>query len=282
MNSGSESVSTNPTRKLSVAIITFNEEKNILDCIGSVRSFADEIIVLDSFSTDKTKELVKNIDKVKFLENPFYGHVEQKNLAISHCKNDWILSLDADERADETLQTELTKFINSEADSETQGFQIARLTYHLGRWIRHSGWYPQRRYRLFKKQHAKWVGENPHDFIQIENPKLGKVMKGDILHYSFSDFSHQLTTINQFSSIVAFSRFSKGQHFSVTKSLLKPIGKFFEIYIFKFGFLDGIPGLYIALSSSFSTFLKYAKMYELENKTIERPSNIRKDYGEKK
>ncbi len=104
MISGSIPLSTNPKRKLSVAIITFNEEKNILDCIQSVETFADEIIILDSFSTDKTKELVQNKDKVKFFENPFYAHVEQKNLAISHCSNDWILSLDADERVDETLK----------------------------------------------------------------------------------------------------------------------------------------------------------------------------------
>jgi glycosyltransferase involved in cell wall biosynthesis len=275
-------VSTKPKGKLSIAIITFNEEKNILDCIGSVESFADEIIVLDSFSTDKTKSLVQNISKVKFYENPFYGHVEQKNLAISYCTNEWILSLDADERADDKLKKEIVKFLENESASEIQGFQIARLTYHLGKWIRHSGWYPQRRYRLFKKQFATWVGENPHDYIEIKNPKLGKVMNGNILHYSFADFSHQMNTINQFSSIVAYSRYRKGIHFSLIKSLLKPLGKFFEIYIFKFGFLDGIPGLYIALSSSFSTFLKYAKMYELENRSIERPSNIAKDYGKKK
>ncbi|MCZ8158094.1 MAG: glycosyltransferase family 2 protein, partial [Leptospira sp.] len=185
------------------------------------------------------------------------------------------------ERVDEELRKEIQQFLNQPISDEIQGFQIARLTFHMGRWIRHSGWYPVRRYRLFQKKYAKWVGENPHDFIQIVDSKKGKVMKGNILHYSFVDFSHQLTTINQFSSIVAFSRQTKGQKFSLMKSLLKPIGKFFEIFIFKFGFLDGIPGLYIALASSFSTFLKYAKMYELEHNFIDRPSNVRKDYGKK-
>jgi len=275
-------VSSNPLRKLSVAIITFNEEKNILDCIHSIEEIADEIIVLDSYSTDKTKSIVQNIKKVKFYENPFYGHVEQKNLAISFCSNEWILSLDADERADEVLKLEISKFLSDPRSENLEGFQIARLTYHMGRWIRHSGWYPQRRYRLFRKQSAKWVGENPHDYIEIQNPNSGSILKGNILHYSFSDFSHQLTTINQFSSIVALARFKKGNSFSLMKSLLKPIGKFFEIYIFKYGFLDGIPGLYIALASSFSTFLKYAKIYELEKNLIDKPSNIRKDYGEKK
>lgn len=275
-------MSTNPKTKLSVAIITFNEEKNIFDCIRSVESFADEIIVLDSFSTDNTKVIAKKSKKVKFLQNPFFGHVEQKNIAISHCKNEWILSLDADERVDKILKAEISNLLNGEIDSYIQGFQMPRLTFHMGRYIYHSGWYPQLRYRLFKKQFAKWVGENPHDYIEIQNPKAGRVLKGNILHFSFIDFSQQVNTINQFSSIVAYSRYAKGSRFSLIKSLVKPFIKFFEIYLFKFGFLDGIPGLYIAFASSFSTFLKYSKIYELENHFIERPSNIRKDYGKKK
>lgn len=104
-------------------------------------------------------------------------------------------------------------------------------------------------------------------------------MKGDILHYSFTDFSHQITTINQFSSIVAYTRYAKGERFSLAKTIFKPFGKFLEIYLFKFGFLDGIPGLWIAIASAFSTYLKYAKLYELDRKQIERPSNVRKEYG---
>ncbi|TGM34389.1 glycosyltransferase family 2 protein [Leptospira biflexa] len=267
-------------RKLSVAIITFNEEKNIGDCIRSVVSFADEIIVLDSLSTDKTKEIATSFPKVRFLEAPFPGHVEQKNKAISFCQNEWIFSLDADERADEVLQNSIQTFLETD-EVHCDGYKIARLTFHLGRWIRYSGWYPQRRYRLFKKENASWIGENPHDFIELKPGSFGKVMKGNILHYSFTDFSHQITTINQFSSIVAYTRYAKGERFSLVKTIIKPLGKFFEIYLFKFGFLDGIPGLWIALASSFSTYLKYAKLYELDQLKIQRPSNIRKDYGKK-
>ncbi|TGM83051.1 glycosyltransferase family 2 protein [Leptospira levettii] len=267
-------------RKLSVAIITFNEEKNIGDCIRSVLTFADEIIVLDSFSTDKTKEIATSFPSVRFYEAPFPGHVEQKNKAISYCNNNWILSLDADERANETLQKSILRFLEAE-EIHCEGFKIARLTFHLGKWIRYSGWYPQRRYRLFRKESAGWVGENPHDFIELNTGSRGKVMKGDILHYSFTDFSHQINTINQFSSIVAYTRYAKGESFSLLKTILKPLGKFIEIYLFKFGFLDGIPGLWIALASSFSTFLKYAKLYELDKLKLERPSNVRKDYGKK-
>ncbi|TGL99585.1 glycosyltransferase family 2 protein [Leptospira jelokensis] len=267
-------------RKLSVAIITFNEEKNIGDCIRSVESIADEIIVLDSLSTDRTKEIATSFSKVRFFEAPFPGHVEQKNKAIAFCQNEWILSLDADERANDVLQKSIKGFLESE-EVNCDGFKIARLTFHLGRWIRYSGWYPQRRYRLFKKENASWIGENPHDFIELKPGSIGKQMKGDILHYSFSDFSHQITTINQFSSIVAYTRYAKGERFSLMKTIFKPFGKFLEIYLFKFGFLDGIPGLWIAFASSFSTYLKYAKLYELDRLKLERPSNIRKDYGKK-
>ncbi|XDD48003.1 glycosyltransferase family 2 protein [Leptospira sp. WS39.C2] len=267
-------------RKLSVAIITFNEEKNIGDCIRSVESFADEIIVLDSLSSDKTKEIATSFPLVRFFEAPFPGHVEQKNKAISFCQNEWIFSLDADERANETLQASIRAFLDANTVN-CDGFKIARLTFHLGRWIRFSGWYPQRRYRLFKKEKASWVGENPHDYIELKSGSIGKVMKGDILHYSFQDFSHQINTINQFSSIVAYTRYAKGERFSLFKTILKPIGKFLEIFIFKFGFLDGIAGLWIALASSFSTYLKYAKLYELDKLKMERPSNVKKEYGKK-
>lgn len=269
------------SRRLSVAVITFNEEKNIEELLNSVSSVADEILILDSHSTDKTKDLALKNPKVRFLSQDFQGHVEQKNLAMSFCKNEWILSLDADERLNPVLQESIQNFLEKEEVLQ-EGFRVSRLTFHLGRWIRHSGWYPQKRYRLVKKGSATWKGENPHDYLDLVHPERGGDLKGDILHYSFLDFSHQIQTINQFSSIVAFTRFKKGKHFSVLKSLLKPIWKFFEIYLFKRGFMDGIPGLFIALSSSFSTFLKYAKIYELENEMIERPSNLRKDYGEKK
>jgi len=259
----------------SVAIITYNEETNIKDCITSVHEFCEEIIILDSLSTDKTLEIAKTFTKVKIYSQKFKGHIEQKNDAIALCKNDWILSLDADERATPELMSSIQTIL--ETPLEVNGFKVSRLTFHMGRFIYHSGWYPQFRYRFFKKGFAKWTGENPHDYIEIEGK--GKSLKGDIIHYSFKDLSNQVDTINKFSSIVAFTRYKKGISFSVTRSILKPITKFLEIYIFKLGFLDGYPGFVIAVSSAYSTFLKTAKMYELKRKTISRPSNLRPDYG---
>ncbi|MBM9578735.1 glycosyltransferase family 2 protein [Leptospira sp. 201903070] len=264
-------------KKLSVAIITYNEERNIGECIESCLEIADEIVVLDSISTDRTEKISKSYPNVRFFKQKFKGHIEQKNDAISLCKFDWILSLDADERVSPELQNSLQKFKRSKTENETNGFQVSRLTFHLGRFIRHSGWYPQFRYRIFKKGKAVWVGENPHDYISIQG-KGGK-LSGDIIHYSFRDLTHQVNTINQFSSIVAMTRQKKGTRFSVLRTIYKPFSKFIETYFFKFGFLDGFPGWVIAVSSAYSTFLKDAKQYELENKIIERPSNVKEGYG---
>lgn len=262
---------------ISVTIITFNEEKNIADCIRSVEKVADEIIVLDSFSTDKTETIAKSFAKVKFTTHPFDGHVQQKNRAITLCKNEWVLSLDADERlSSELVDNILAIDFEQMNHSQVAGFRIPRLTYHIGRPIRHSGWYPQRRYRLFKKQFAKWQGENPHDYIVVEGKGLR--LKGDIIHYSFVDLTAQVETINKFSSIVAFNRFHAGRPFQLMKTIFKPISKFVEIYFFKLGFLDGFAGFTIAISSAFSTFLKFAKIFELDRNYIERPSNLRTDY----
>lgn len=262
--------------KLSVAVITFNEEKNIRDCIDSFHDLADEVIVLDSYSTDKTLEIAKSYPKVQVFQHPFTGHIEQKNRAIELCNGEWILSLDADERVSPKLQEEILAVLKNPKPNIV-GYKIPRLTFHFGRFIRHGGWYPLKRYRLFKKGFGTWTGENPHDYIEIQGK--GESLEGDIIHYSFIDLSHQIDTINKFSSIVALTRYNKNIQFAILKSIYKPFIKFLECYIFKLGFLDGYAGFVIAVSSAFSTFLKFAKLHELNAKIIERPSNLRKDYG---
>ncbi len=260
----------------SVAIITFNEEMNIKSCIESIHELADEIIILDSFSTDRTMEIASQFIKVKVFTNEFRGHIEQKNKAIELCNGIWILSIDADERISPNLSKEIASILSNN-ELEIKGYKIPRLTFHLGKFIKHGGWYPLKRYRLFQKGFATWIGENPHDYIQINGK--GESLKGDIIHYSFKDLTHQVDTINKFSSIVGYTRFQKKVSFPIIKSFYKPFFKFLESYIFKLGFLDGYAGFVIAISSSYSTFLKFAKLYELSEGYIDRPSNLRKDYG---
>lgn len=265
---------------LSAAIITYNEEKNIHDCIASVHDWCDEVLVLDSFSTDKTREVAEKFPRVRFVQHPFDGHIQQKNRAIEMVRGRWIFSLDADERVTPELAESIQKFIKENPDASAA--RVYRLTYHLGKFIRYGGWY-NARYRLIRKGEAFWGGENPHDLVSPKkrlslSERRRCTLKGDLIHYSFRDFSHQIDTINKFSSIVAFTRAGKKRKFSLLKLIVKPPAKFIEIYIFKFGFLDGIPGFILSVSSSFSMFAKIAKLYELTHTDIERPGNLRGDY----
>jgi glycosyltransferase involved in cell wall biosynthesis len=268
---------------LSCAIITYNEEKNIGECIESVLNLCDEIVVLDSHSTDATERIARGYRKVRFARHDFDGHVQQKNRAIEMTRGRWILSIDADERVTPELAGSIRKFIHENPDAD--GAKIMRLTYHMGRFIRHGGW-RNARYRLIRRSRGWWGGENPHDTIFIEGGKTdtagGAVLNGELIHYSFRDLSDQIDTINKFSSIVAFNRHGRGSRFSLLKMLYKPPVKFIEMYIVKRGFLDGIPGLVIAIASAFSAFLKVAKLYELQRAGLTRPSNLRPDYAVQK
>jgi glycosyltransferase involved in cell wall biosynthesis len=263
---------------LSAAIITYNEEDNIRDCLNSIADFVDEIIVLDSFSTDATEAICRQNPKVRFFQHPFNGHIEQKSRALEKCESEWVLCLDADERVTPALRESIEALIASNPD--ISGAKFPRLTYHLHRFIKHSGWYPNARYRLVRKGMAYWGGENPHDKIILQG--RGVKIKGDLIHTSKKDLSDQIQTINSFSSIVALTRFNKGKKFYLWRLLVKPITKFLEMYLLKRGFLDGMQGLIIAVSSSFSSFLKEAKMYELSVLGSETPSNLSSQYSKKR
>ena len=263
-----KSMTTNPT--LSAAIITYNEEENIQDCLDSLTDFVDEIIVLDSFSTDLTEQICRSNSKVRFNQHPFDGHIEQKNRALELCTTDWVLCLDADERVSSELSCSIKEFLSQSHD--VAGAKFPRLTYHLKRYIRHSGWYPNARYRLVRRGMASWGGENPHDKLILKGK--GARIKGDLIHFTARDLSDQVNTINKFSSIVAMTRYAKGRRYHLWRLLAKPVSTFVEMYLFKRGFLDGMQGFIIAVSSSFSSFLKEAKLYELSVLGSDKPSNL--------
>jgi len=259
---------------IAAVIISFNEERNIHDCIASVHDFCDEVIVLDSGSTDRTREIAETFPRVRFSAHPFDGHIEQKNRALALARTDWVFCLDADERVSPELARSIQEFCREGTGSVAR---VKRLTYHMGRPIRHGGWY-NARIRLLRPDAGRWGGENPHDEIRPRERNRGPVLDGDLIHYSFLDLSDQIQTINKFSSIVAFTRQAHGRPFRTLKLVFKPVSKFLEMYLFKAGFLDGMPGFIVAVASAFSTFLKWAKLYELSRGNIERPSNLRPDY----
>lgn len=247
--------------KLTVAIITFNEEKNILRCLQSIKDIADEILVVDSYSTDKTKEICLQAG-VRFIENPFKGHIEQKNYALSLSTYEWVLSLDADE----SLSPQLLNSIKAiKVNPQNKGYAFNRLTNYAGKWIYHSGWYPDRKLRLVHKKFAQWEGMNPHDILKLQHPsEIPSFLNGDLLHYSYDSITSHITQTNKFTTIAAREAFQRGIRSSMLKTLSRGCFKFMRDYFFKRGFLDGYYGLIICIINALSAFLKYAKICELQ------------------
>jgi glycosyltransferase involved in cell wall biosynthesis len=247
---------------ISVVIITFNEEKNIARCIDSVEKIADEIVVVDSFSTDATREICVR-KNVKFIEHFFEGHIGQKNFAITQAANDYILSLDADEALSEDLRQAV---LQAKQNWQLDAYEMNRLTNYCGKWIRHTDWYPDRKTRLFDRRKAYWGGLNPHDkIILTEGATLG-FLKGDILHYSYHSISQHIGQLNYFTDIGARIAFENNKRSGTAKILFSPVIKFFKSYIIRRGFLDGYYGFIVCAISAFASFLKYVKLKELYRK----------------
>lgn len=244
--------------KLSAVIITLNEEKNIGRCLESLKTVADEIVVVDSISTDKTRAICESYG-VRFVEQKFLGYVEQKNFALSLANYDYVLSLDADEALDEKLQKEIIKI---KADFKSDGYEFNRLTQYNGFWVRHCGWYPDTKLRIVKKDKARWVGNNPHDALNVDG--VVSHIQGDLLHYSYDSISSHVLQTNKFSSIEAHSLFTKGKRATIVKLLTRPPYQFFKDYILKKGFLDGKYGFIICFINSLYVLLKYAKMMDMQ------------------
>ena len=242
--------------KLSAVIITFNEERNIERCIDSIVSVADEIIVIDSYSTDLTVSICKS-KGARVVMHDFEGYIKQKNFAISEARFDYILSIDGDEE----LSTELKKsIIDTKNNWKFEGYRMNRFNNYCGKWINHSGWYPDQKLRLFKKGSGKWKGRNPHDRYELSNNKPSGFLEGDILHYSYHSIEQHMDKIEKYTDISSRAMFDEGIRFSVLNLLINPFAKFLISYIFRLGFLDGYYGLLICYSSAKATYLKYYKL----------------------
>jgi glycosyltransferase involved in cell wall biosynthesis len=240
--------------KLSVVIITFNEEKNIERCLLSVNDIADEIIVLDSLSTDKTKEICLRYN-VKFFEQKFLGHIEQKNKAMNLATNDYVLSLDADEALSDKLKKQITEI---KQNCNYDAFIFNRLNNYCGKWIKHCGWYPDKKLRLWNRKKGQWGGLNPHDkvIMQSSDAKI-KYINSDLLHYSYYSIDEHILQSDKFAKIAAQAYFKKGKKSSFITPYYKIIWKFINCYLLKGGFLEGKYGFIICKITSKETFKKY-------------------------
>jgi len=250
--------------KLSAVIITFNEERNIQRCIESLLPVADEIIVVDSFSTDRTEEICKSYD-LQFIQHAFEGHIEQKNVALLKANHQWILSVDADEALSEKLQKTIK---NSLEAPQFDAYAMNRLTNYCGKWVKYCGWYPDTKVRLVKRNKAHWTGTNPHDQLELKDMSKVGTLKGDLLHYSYYSKEDHFKQIEYFGSISAKELFLKGKNISLFLLYLKVVNQFFKSYFVKLGFLDGKTGWNISTRSAYATFRKYhilRKMYKKNN-----------------
>ncbi|GAA3509385.1 glycosyltransferase family 2 protein [Aquimarina addita] len=245
--------------KLSGVIITYNEERKIQECLASLVDVVDEIVVVDSYSTDRTEEICKQFD-VKFVKQEFLGYLEQKNFAITQASHDHIVSLDGDEALSPELQKSI---IALKSNWVYDGYYMNRYNCFCGQWIKHSDWYPDKKLRVFVKGKGEWKGINPHDSYKLfGNSKEGK-LKGDILHWNYPTYSDYNKKIEKFSTISSHSYHKLGKKATLWKIYFNPFWAFFKSYFIRLGFLDGLNGFVICSQTANLTFLKYIKLREL-------------------
>ncbi len=246
--------------KLSAVIITFNEERNIVRCIDSLQEIVDEIVVVDSFSTDKTIELCQS-KGVRVIQNKFEGHIQQKNFALQQAENDWVISLDADEALTEELKKSIIEVLKNPLEN---GYKFNRLTNYCGKWVRFCGWYPDTKLRLVNRNFASWQGVNPHDKLELTDGQKEGFLKGDLLHYSYYTKEDHYKQIEYFGKIAAQEAFKNGKRINKLILVGKVIAQFVKSYIFKFGILDGVTGLRISYRSAYATYRKYQILSQLQ------------------
>lgn len=248
-----------PSARISACIIAGNEEANIERCLRSV-TWADEIVVVDSFSTDRTAEIARRYtDRV--YQHAWLGYIGQKKLISEMARGPWILFVDADEEISSALRDEIERLFARPLPADIHGFECPRMVRYLGRWIRHGDWYPDIKLRLFLKSHGHCGGEEPHDRVYV-NGKVRR-LKGKIYHYTYTGIDDQIATINRFSGISARTHHQAGRRVRLADLLFRPLNRFLRGYVFKLGFLDGVPGLIVAANVAFGTFAKYAKLWEI-------------------
>jgi len=247
---------------ISAIIITLNEEKNIARCIESVLNIADEIIIVDSFSTDRTKEICSRYN-VKFIEHKFDGFPEQKNWAIALSSNPVILSLDADEELSDRLKQSIKEV---KENWTCDGYFFNRLNNYCGKWIRFGSWYPDRKLRLWDKEKGQWAYMKIHERVELAPLAKTCRLKGDLLHYSYYSVKQHVQTTRKYAELSAKEYFSRNKKSNLLLVLFKPVWKFLRDYIFKAGFLNGYYGLVIVFIDSYGVYLKNRKLVQIQRK----------------
>lgn len=245
--------------KISVVIITLNEEINIGRCIDSVKELADEILIVDSFSSDSTETITEN-KGARFIQHSFEDYVKQHEYADSQATFDHILTIDADEEISPGLRESI---LGAKKYWKHDAYTMNRMTNYCGRWIKHSGWYPDTKLRLYDRRKGKWIGRKIHERYAMVGGSTRGHLKGDILHYSFNSISQHVLQANKFTDLTSQAAFEVGKKSNWIKILFSPIVKFTRDYFFNLGFMDGYYGFVVCRISAFATYMKYTKLHEL-------------------
>ncbi len=257
-----------PEKKSSISacIISLNEEQNISECIDSV-AWCDEVIVVDSFSEDRTPEIARR-QGARVIQNEWPGNVAQKNLALDAAKCEWVIALDCDERVTPKLKEAIVDIISSAQD--VYGYFISRKIFYLDRWLEHGGWFPEWRLQLFRRNSGRWAGIDPHGRVRVEG-RTGRIPPGGrgvnaavILHYSFNSLSHQLKVLDRYTEIQAGELYRSGHRANPVDLVVKPLWRFLWTYILRWGFLDGAAGFHMASNHAYAAYMKYAKLWEIQ------------------
>jgi len=245
-----------PVTLISAVILTYNEEHNIGRCLDAIRGLVDDIVVVDSFSTDDTEEICRE-KGARFIRHAFEGYIEQKNWALGQARYDHVLSLDADEAPSEELKASIRQ---AASQWDHDAYSMNRLTYYAGRWIRHCGWYPDVKVRLFDRRKGRWAGVNPHDVFRPGEGTRVKHLHGDLLHYSYYTVEEHVRQTDRFAAIGAEALHRLGRRASFVKLFLSPPARFLRDYLLKLGFLDGKAGLTLCRINARGTYLKYRRL----------------------
>jgi len=245
---------------ISGVVICFNEERRIARCLESL-AFCDELVVVDSNSTDATPSIVARYTD-KMITQPFLGYVKQKNFALERATSEWVVCLDADEALTPELATALRRAV-AEAGPEVSGFVLDRVTYFLGVWHDTGEWYPDPQLRVFRRTRGHWTGRDPHDRVELDGG-LVRPLPGRLLHWNYADLADHIRTIDNFSRRQAEGMLEEGLHFRLYDILVRPAFRFVKGFLIRGGWRMGLPGFMVSISTSYYVFMKYAKLWELE------------------
>lgn len=243
--------------KVSALVLAHNEEEKIGRCLKSL-SWADEIILVDAESQDKTAQIARGYTQ-RVYSHPWDGFVAQRNWALKQAQHQWVLFLDADEVISSRLRKEL-EALKDKGIGDYSGFEIPRKSFYLGGWVKHCGWYPNYQLRLFNRERGKWMGEMIHERVEVKG-RVGR-LKGEILHYPYADLAAHLQRIDSYSTLKAEELYLQGRRFHLWDILFRPLLKFLKMFFLRFGFSEGMRGLIISCFGAYYSFLGYAKLFE--------------------